>query len=49
MLTTQEVRVDYFILSETKLAHFLTTAGGFLPAAKWRVAAATLCYLIIHA
>jgi hypothetical protein len=33
MLTTQEVRVDYFITSEKKLAHLLTTVGGFLSAA----------------
>jgi hypothetical protein len=33
MLMTQEVRVDYFITSEKKLAHLLTTVGGFLSAA----------------
>jgi hypothetical protein len=33
MLMTREVRVDYFISGETKLAHLLTTVGGFLTAA----------------
>jgi hypothetical protein len=41
MLTTQEVRVDYFILSEKKTGAFFNNSWRISPGGQWRVAAAT--------
>jgi hypothetical protein len=42
MLTTHEVRVDYFILSEKKTGAFFNNSWRISPGGQWRIAAATL-------
>jgi hypothetical protein len=41
MLPTQEVRVDYFILSEKKTGAFSNNSWRISPGGQWRIAAAT--------
>jgi hypothetical protein len=46
MLTTREVQVDYFILSETKTGAFFNNSWRISHGGQWRVAAATILNLI---